>query len=255
MILYPHQTAKAQHQVESRWTVNTPLLACRRPFQRRPISVALNFHAARRSPQTAGDFNISNYTLLNTFKLHARRIWLFTAGPDALNPLSVVNWTLTKIRANTCTRFPTANTLITSQTWSLKHRHHLCCARRTTPGQVLSGANTLLSHGNATLRVSLRQTYITIPTICFRCVKSTIISSVGSRRRAWRRTMRMCWKKKTPLCVSQASKTGMAARSWWLACQMIWLLWSGNYTLGGYEMEWKSPTPYQILESRHHQKH
>jgi len=62
-------------------------------------------------------------------------------------------------------------------------------------------------------------------------VKSTNISSVGSRKRAWRRTMTTCWRKKTPLCVSQASKTWIACRSSWLAGQMIWLSGSGIYTL------------------------
>ena len=37
--------------------------------------------------------------------------------------------------------------------------------------------------------------------------------------------------KKTPLCVSQASKTAMASRSSCLACLVIWLSGSGNYTL------------------------
>jgi len=32
-------------------------------------SVAPNFHPERSSPQTAGDLHISNYTILNTFKL------------------------------------------------------------------------------------------------------------------------------------------------------------------------------------------
>jgi len=231
MSLYPHQTAQVQHQLSSLSTVNTPLLACRRQCQRRPFSVAPNFHAERSSPQTAGDLNISNYTIPNTFKFHARRIWLFAARPDTLNPLSVVNSMLTKIQSKTCTRFPTSNTLNTSQTRSLNHRRLHCRRRKHTPVPVLRWAITLLSHGNAMLRVSLRRTYRTIRTIRLRRVKSTNISSVGSRRRAWRRTMTTCWRKKTPLCVSQASKTEMASRSPWLAPQMIWLSGSGNYTL------------------------
>jgi len=229
--LYPHHSAQAQHQLSSLSTVNTPLLACGRQCQRRPLSVAPNFHAERSSPQTAGNLNISNYTIQNTFKLHARRIWLFAARPDALNPLSVVNSMIPKIQSKTWTRFPTSNTLKTSQTRSLNHRYHLCRGRNHTPAPVLRWALTLLSHGNATLRVYLRRTYKTIPTTHLRRVKSTKISSVGSRWRAWRRTMTTCWRKKTPLCVSQASKTGMASRSSWLACQMIWLSRSGNYTL------------------------
>jgi len=101
----------------------------------------------------------------------------------------------------------------------------------TYPVLVPRWAITLLSPGNTTLRVSLRRTSRTILTTRLRRVKSTNISSVGSRRRAWRHTMTKCWRKKTPLCVSQASKTGMAYRSSWLACQMVWLSGSGNYTL------------------------
>jgi len=212
-------------------TVNTPLLTCRWLCQRRPLSIAPNFHAERCSPQTAGDLNISNNTIRNTFKFHARRIWLLAARPDALNLLSVVNSTVTNIQSKTWTCFPTSNTLKTSQTWSLHHRHLLCRGRKHTSAPVLRWAITLLSHGNATLRVSLRRTYKTIPSTRSWRMKSTNISSAGSRRRAWRRTMTMCWRKKTPLCVSQASNTAMASRSWWLACQMIWLSGSGNYTL------------------------
>jgi len=78
---------------------------------------------------------------------------------------------------------------------------------------------------------ALRRTYKTIPTTHLRRMKSTNISSVGSRRRAWRSTMTTCWRKKTPLCVSQASTMGIASRSSWLACQMIRHSGSGNYTL------------------------
>jgi hypothetical protein len=38
-------------------------------------------------------------------------------------------------------------------------------------------------------------------------------------------------KEETPLCVSQASKTGMASRCSWLASLVISLMLSGNYTL------------------------
>jgi len=72
--LHPHQTAQAQHQIWSLSTVNTPLLVCRLQRQRRPLSIAPNPHAERYSPQIAGNLNISNYTILDTFKVHARRI-------------------------------------------------------------------------------------------------------------------------------------------------------------------------------------
>jgi len=229
--LYPHQTAPAQHQHSSLSSVNTPLVTCHRQCQRRPLSVALNFRAERSSPQTAGNLNISNFTFLNTFKSHARKIWLFVERPQALNPLSVVNSTLTNIQSKTYMHFPTSNTLHTSQTRSLNHRDLLRHRRKHTLVPELRWTSTLLSHANATLRVSLRRTYKTIPTICLRRVERTTIPSVGSRRRAWRRTMTPCCRKKALLCISQASKMGIASRSSWLARQMIWLSGSGNYTL------------------------
>jgi len=162
--------------------------------------------------------------------LHARRIWLFTTRHDALNPLRIVNSTLTNIQSKTSTRFPTSNTLKTSQTQSLNNRH-LCRRRKYTLAPALCWSVTLLSHGNSTLRVALRWTYKSIPTTHLRRVNCTNISSVGSRRRAWRSTMTMCWRKNTLLCVSEASEKGMVSRSSWPACQKIRLSGSGNYTL------------------------
>ena len=72
--LYPHQTAQAQQQLSSHSTVNAPYLTGCQQCQRRPHFVAPNSQAKRSSPQTAGDHTISNYTILNTFKLHTRRI-------------------------------------------------------------------------------------------------------------------------------------------------------------------------------------
>jgi len=130
---HPHQTAQAQRQLSSITTVNIPLLACHQQFRRRPLSVASNFHGERSSPQTAGNLNISNYTILNTFRLHARRTWLFTVCPDSLNPLSVFNSTLTKIQSKNWTNCPTSNTLKTSQTRSRNHCHLLCLRPKRTP--------------------------------------------------------------------------------------------------------------------------
>jgi len=93
------------------------------------------------------------------------------------------------------------------------------------------GDSTPLNNRNATLMVRLRRTYKTIPTTHLRRLKSTSISSVGTRTRAWSRTMMMCWRKKTQLCVSQASKTEIGSRSSWLPCWMIRLLGCGTYTL------------------------
>jgi len=78
--------------------------------------------------------------------------------------------------------------------------------------------------------VALRWFSNIIPTTRLQSVKSQNISSVRSRSRAWRHIMTMCRRKKTQLCVSQLSKTGMASRSSWLPCQMIRLNGTGNYT-------------------------
>jgi hypothetical protein len=43
--------------------------------------------------------------------------------------------------------------------------------------------------------------------------------------------MRMFARKKTQICISEASKMRIASRSLWLAWQMIQLSGSGNYTL------------------------
>jgi len=159
-----YKAAQALHQLSSFCTQNTPLLACRRQCQRRPISVDSNFHAERSSPQTTGDLNISNYTILNTFKLHARRIWLFAVFPNALNTLSITNSTLTMIQSRTWTLFPTSNMVEPSQTWSLNHRHLLCRGQKHSPAPAVRWLITLLSHGNATLRVALGRNCRTIHT-------------------------------------------------------------------------------------------
>ena len=210
--------------------VYTPLIAVRRQCQRTPISIAPNFHAKRRSPQTAGDLIISTYTILNNFLLHARRIWLFAAFPDVLTPLSVLKSSLTKIESKTGTCFPTSNMLQTSRTQSLNHRH-LCCGRKYTSAPVIRWSITLLSHFKATLRVALRRTYKTITTTHLGRVQSRNISSLGSRSGPWSCTMTPCWRQKTLLSVPQASKSGIVSRSSWLACQMIRISGSGNYTL------------------------
>jgi len=152
------------------------------------------------------------------------------SAPHTLNPLIVINSTLTKIQLKTWTRFPTSNMLKTSLNQSLNHLH-LCRGRIYTPAPPLRWSITLLRNGNATLSVALRRTYRSIPTTCLRYMKSTNIRSLGSTSRVWRHTMTTCWRKITPLCVSQASKTWMVSRSSWLACQMSRLSSSGNSIL------------------------
>ena len=90
---------------------------------------------------------------------------------------------------------------------------------------------TLLSYGNATLSIALKQTDKPNPSTHLRRLKSTNIASVGSWRRAWRRSITTYWRKKTPLCVAQASNPGVASRCSGLACHKIKLLGSWKYTL------------------------
>jgi len=111
-----HKAAQVKQQLSPLSRVYSPLLPCRRQCQRRPLSLAPNFQAERGSPLTAGDLNISNYTILNTIELHARRMWLSAARPDTVNSLTVTNATVTKIQSKTWTRFPTSKTMKTSQT-------------------------------------------------------------------------------------------------------------------------------------------
>jgi len=138
---------------------------------------------------------------------------------------------VTKIQSNTWMGFHNSNTSKKLQSRSDNHCHLLCCGRNHTPVPVLRWVIASLSHGKPMRRVSLRWTYKTIPTIRFQCMKRRNIPSVGSRSRAWRHTMTTCWMKKTPLGISQASKTAMECGSSWVACQMIRLSGSGKYTL------------------------
>jgi len=254
--LHPHQTAQALHQQSFCSTVWTPLLACCRQCQRRPLSFDLNVDAKRSSPQTADDLNISNYTILNTFKLHASRIWLFPACPNTLSPLRVVNSYLPKIQSNAWTWVPTLTMLKSSPTSGLTYHHLLCHAQKLTPVLALFQATILFSCGKAMLRVAFRGTSKTFPTTHLQHVGRTNTSSMGSKRWVCRCIMTRCWgRRKSPLSVSEASNMGMLSRYLWRACQLILLSGSGNIHSRGYEMEWHSPMPYQILYLRHHQKH
>jgi len=121
-------------------TVITPLLACRRQCQRGPLSVAPHFDAARSSPQTASDCNISHYSILITFKLHMQRIWQFAACPDVVDLPSIVNWKLKKIQSKTWTHIPTSKHWKTSQAPSLNRCQWLCWGRKHIPAPVLRQA-------------------------------------------------------------------------------------------------------------------
>jgi hypothetical protein len=114
--LHQHQAAQPHHRLSSLSTVYTSLLACHRQCQRRPISVAPDFHVERGSPHIAGNLIRSNNTILNTFKLHTRRIALFPAHPGMFNQLSIIDSMLPKIQSKSWMRFSTGNMLKTLQT-------------------------------------------------------------------------------------------------------------------------------------------
>jgi len=218
-------------QIRTAGTLPGPVANTSRQCLRRPLSVAPNCHAERCSSQTAGVLNISNYTILNTFKLHTTRIRLLAALHDAVKLLSLLNPRLKNIQSNTWTCFLISNSLKSLQTRSLNQYHQLQCRRKYIPVPALRRVITLLSHEYTLLRVALRRTYKTLPASHMRRQKSTNISSVRSGRRAWRRTMTTYWRKKTPLCISQSSQMWMASRSLWLASLMIRLSGSDNYSL------------------------
>jgi hypothetical protein len=102
-----------------------------------PCRLPKKYHAQCCLPQTADNLYISNYTILNTFKLRTRRICLFIVCPNVLNPLSVVDSLLTMIQSKTWTHFPTTNMLKVLCSWSLNFRHFLCCEQKSTPPPVL----------------------------------------------------------------------------------------------------------------------
>jgi len=145
--------------------------------------------------------------------------------PDGMSPLCIVHSTLRKIQSKTSMRCPTSNTVYTLQTRYLNHCHPLCRGRQYTPALALRWAiGTQRS-------VLLWDQPTNNPYYPSRPVKSTNISSVGSRRYAWILTMTTCWREQTPHCVSEASKMGMALTSPCLGFQQIRLSGSGNYTL------------------------
>jgi len=141
MSLHPYQAAQAHHQLSSLSTEYTPPLTCLWHCLRRPHSIAPNIHGERSSPQAAGDLNISNYTVLNTFNSHGSRIWLFAVLSDTLNFLSRVNSMLTKIQSKTWMCFRMSDTSKTLQTWSLNHRHLHCCSWKHTTTSAPRWAN------------------------------------------------------------------------------------------------------------------
>jgi hypothetical protein len=96
-----HHAAQARYQLLSVSTVYTQHLECHRQYQGTSLPVAPNCPTQTRSPQTAGDLNISNYTILNTFKLPTGWISLSPADRNGLNPLRMMNSTSTNIQSKT----------------------------------------------------------------------------------------------------------------------------------------------------------
>jgi len=189
------------------------------------------FSSQRSSPHIAGDLNIPNYTILNTFMFDTRKLWLFSACPDALTPLSLMNSMLQKIQLTTWMCLPTLKTLKTLHTHWFNHHHILFWTEKHTPVAAFCWAFRSLSHWNTTFRVTLNPTYNTIHTTELQYVNSTNINSLGSRGRERRNTTSMWWRKKILLCMSKPSEMGMASSRYWLACVIMRLSGSGNYTL------------------------
>jgi hypothetical protein len=67
LIPTPHCSGPAPTFVPFYSEYSTPPVSSTMP--EKTNSVDLNFHSKRGSPQTAGDLTISNYTVLNPFKL------------------------------------------------------------------------------------------------------------------------------------------------------------------------------------------
>jgi len=88
--------------------------------------------------------------IVNIAKLDTSWLWVFAAGLDSSTLLSIFNSILTKRQLQTLTRFPTMNTLKTSQTRSLNHHQLLYSARKYTMALVLHWSITFLTYGNVT---------------------------------------------------------------------------------------------------------
>lgn len=179
--LYPCQTAQAQHQHLSQSIVNTPLHLSHPRCLWWPLLVVPNVYVERCSTQTAVDWTISNYSILNTLMFHTRRVLLFAAWPDPWNPLSIMNSMLWKSTSKTWMHFPTSNTLQTSQPKCHIHHQLLGDGRKPAPALVLHCAFNTPRYADATLTVALTHSNKIIPTTHLRCVKSTNISNVESR--------------------------------------------------------------------------
>lgn len=124
-----------RQSVSCLWTV----LELNRTVYQVQILTAAWFHrtVVNTTTQTAGDINISNYLILDSFKLHASRIGLFATHTHSLNPLSVVNPTPTRNQLRSWMHFPTWNTSKTLLARSFNHCHLPCRGWNYTPAPAL----------------------------------------------------------------------------------------------------------------------
>jgi len=251
--LNPHQIAQVQHRRSSISTVNAPLFVCHRQCQRRPLSVALNSHAEWSSPQTPGDLNRSNYTILNTCKFHATRIEVFQRAPTPWT--RSVSWTQ-------------------CQQW-FSQRLGLVSLRRTPWNHHRLGVpfNTTSTVGDEN-------------TPRCRCYTERLHCWALGTQRSWLSWYKPRKQSLLPVCDvwrvqiyplsdhEQRNADVLGERTegtkhssafpklqkpgWHPEAHGKHRTWPGLQGVGTthsreYEMEWQSPMPYEILESRHHQ--
>jgi hypothetical protein len=143
------------------------------------------------------------------------------SSPHSVEPAQCYELNSTKQSVADLDAFPNLEHVENIADWSRNHWHLHCCVLTLTLAPEISWANTLLSRGNAMLRVCLRGIYKTVQTTHLQCVKGTSVITVGSRRRVRRLAMNKCWRKKTPRCISKRSKTGIVCRSSWLARNIV----------------------------------
>jgi hypothetical protein len=197
----PHQTAQAQHQLPSLSTVNTTLLPCGRECLRRAHSVALNFRAERSLPQTAGDLNISNYTILNTIQVACQKNLTDHSAPQRVEPAQHHESNAIKGSVQDWNPFP-----YLEQVGNILDSKSLPPPPPLPRMAIYPSVDALLSeyiaepwecNAKGFLRMNLECNPYNQTATC----KTYQFTLCGIKIRAWWRTMTTCWKKKTPLCV------------------------------------------------------
>jgi len=158
----PSCTCRAQIFVQFYSRYSTPRVSWKMPEM--TVSVSHNFCAERSFPQPAGNSNILNYIILNPFKMYVRTFRRFAVHPDRFNPPCSINSILPTPQSKTGMPVPTLNTPKILRIRTVIQYHDLSRCEKHTPFLVLLSSSTLLSHSNATVKVTLESLYNTIPT-------------------------------------------------------------------------------------------